>query len=194
MASQHGCNVTGIDLTPEYCEVASLLAAKVGLGDRVSYHQGSALATPFTDGSFDGAYMIHVGMNIADKAKLFREVHRVLAPEATFGIYDILRGPSGGHLEFPVPWATTAEASFLASMEELRDTLGEAGFEVETTTDRTEFAKEFFARLRKQAGESPSPVGLHLVMGEDFPTKAANMARNVNEGRCAPWEVVCRRR
>jgi len=26
-------------------------------------HQGSALAMPFADNQFDGAYMLHVGMN-----------------------------------------------------------------------------------------------------------------------------------
>ena len=33
---------------------------------------------PFDSGTFDGAYEIHVGMNIADKASVFREVARVL--------------------------------------------------------------------------------------------------------------------
>src|SRR3990170_204516 len=51
-----------------------------GLGGKVSYRQASALALPFENNTFDGAYMQHVGMNIADKAKLFGEVHRVLKP------------------------------------------------------------------------------------------------------------------
>ena len=77
---------------------------------------------------------------------------------------------------------------------ELSRLLGEAGFEIERQTDRTEFALEFFHRLRKQAGEGPPSLGLHILMGEDFPTKVANMVRNVEESRCAPWEIVCRRR
>ena len=78
-AHEHGCRVTGIDLSPEYVNVTNALATRVGLDERVSCESGSALALPFAPGSFDGAYMLHVGMNIEDKAKLFAEVRRVLA-------------------------------------------------------------------------------------------------------------------
>src|SRR5476649_2256272 len=90
-ADAHGCRVTGIDLSGEYVGVANALAARVGLGKRVSCEQGSALALSFAPESFDGAYMLHVGMNIDDKAKLFAEVRRVLVPSGLFGIYDVMR-------------------------------------------------------------------------------------------------------
>jgi ubiquinone/menaquinone biosynthesis C-methylase UbiE len=54
-------------LTDEYVETGRVLCGWVGLGERVSLHQGSALSMPFADGAFDGAYMLHVGMNIEDK-------------------------------------------------------------------------------------------------------------------------------
>jgi SAM-dependent methyltransferase len=194
VAANHGCHVTGIDLTPEYCEVAEMLADKVGLSDKVSYQRGSVLAMPFDDDAFDGAYMLHVGMNIADKPALCREVHRVLKRGAVFGIYDILEGPAGGELTFPVPWSRIPDTSFLASIDELRGMLLEAGFGIEHDTNRTEFAVDFFRQLRQQAGAGPPPLGLHILMGEDFPTKVANMVRNVEQGHCAPWEIICRRR
>ena len=81
-AQNHGCRVTGVDLTEEYVAVAEALARRVGLGASVSYKHGSALSLPFAPGAFDGAYMIHVGMNIEDKARLFAELRRVLAPGA----------------------------------------------------------------------------------------------------------------
>ena len=133
-------------------------------------------------------------MNIADKATLFREVRRVLKPCAVFGVYDILEGPARGDLVYPVPWSTIPETSFLASVDELRGMLDEAHFDIERETDRTEFALEFFHRLRQQGGEGPPPLGLHILMGEDFSTKISNMVCNVEEGRCAPWEIICRRR
>ena len=43
---------------------------------------------PFAPGSFEGAYLFHVGMNIENKAQLFAEIRRVLAPSGVF-----LRGP-----------------------------------------------------------------------------------------------------
>ncbi len=51
LASTYKCKITGIDLTDEYCRVATELASRVGLSDSVQYQHGSALAMPFTDGS-----------------------------------------------------------------------------------------------------------------------------------------------
>ena len=82
MARRFGCRVAGIDLTAEFCEVARLLTARLGLEDRVSFRQGDALALPFDDEAFDGAYSMNVSMNIADKRALYRGIRRVLKPGA----------------------------------------------------------------------------------------------------------------
>jgi SAM-dependent methyltransferase len=188
------CRVTGIDLVPEFCAVARLLTEKVGLAGKVEFHQGSALAMPFADGSFDGAYTMHVAMNIENKPALYREIHRVLKPEAIFGIYDILAGAEPGPLIYPVPWASTGETSFLASIGEMVALLEHAGFEILLRTDRTKFALEFVERMRQRAAAGLPPLGIHLVMGEGFQEKIGNLRANVEAGRCGPWEIVCRRR
>ena len=101
--SRYGSQVTGIDLTREYVETGNTLCKWVGPHKRVFLQEGSALAMPFAERSFDGAYMLHVGMNIEDKEKLADEVARVLRSGSVFGIYDVMRtGP--GDLAFPVPW------------------------------------------------------------------------------------------
>jgi ubiquinone/menaquinone biosynthesis C-methylase UbiE len=79
LARRHGCDVTGIDLTEEFVTVARALTRRLGM-EGVRFEQGSALAMPFSAGSFDAATLIHVGMNIADKGQLFREVKRILVP------------------------------------------------------------------------------------------------------------------
>src|SRR6516162_5102691 len=91
VASHYGCQVTGIDLTPEFIETGKVLCGWVGLDSRISLRQGSALEMPFADRAFDRAYMLHVAMNIDDKAKLCSEVSRVLRPNSLFGIYDVMR-------------------------------------------------------------------------------------------------------
>jgi MPBQ/MSBQ methyltransferase len=55
LASHFGCRVTALDLTEEYCEAARKLTEMVGLADRVTVRQGSALDLPFADAEFDGA-------------------------------------------------------------------------------------------------------------------------------------------
>lgn len=71
-ARRFGCRVSGIDLTAEFCELARHLTRLVGLEERVRFELGNALAMPFADASFDGAYSMNVSMNIADKGALYR--------------------------------------------------------------------------------------------------------------------------
>ena len=81
-AHRFGCNVTGIDLTAEFCDVADDLTRLLGLEGKVRFEVGDALAMPFATGGFDGAYSMNVSMNIADKGGFYREIHRVLKPGA----------------------------------------------------------------------------------------------------------------
>ena len=121
--------MTGIDLTEDYVRTAEALARRVGLAGRVRYRQGSALALPFARGTFDGAYMMHVGMNIEDKPALFAEARRVLKPGGVFAVYDVMR-TGEGELRFPLPFAATPETSFVARPAEYRRALAAAGFEI----------------------------------------------------------------
>jgi len=191
-ASEHACEVTGIDLSGEYADVANALAARVGLGERVCCRQGSALALPFAPGSFDGAYMFHVGMNIEDKARLFAEVRRVLAPAGAFGIYDVMR-VAAGDLHYPVPWTGSADVSFVEDAESYKKLLVAAGFEVLKERSRRDFALEVFAQMRaKGAGGAPAPLGLHIVMGASAGQKVKNMMGDITAGLIAPTELICR--
>jgi MPBQ/MSBQ methyltransferase len=193
-AHSYGCHVTGIDLTPEYVEVAKALARRVGLEKRVTYVSGSAVAMPFPAASFDAAYMLHVGMNIENKAKLMDEVRRVLKPGAVFGVYDVMR-TGDGDLAFPVPWARTARTSFVVRPGAYRRRLDCAGFDLAHERDRAEFAIEFFRDLRARvAAAGMPPLGLHIVMGKDFQDKTGNMIANLERKLIAPIEMIGRSR
>lgn len=194
IADRWQCHVTGIDLVSEFCEVARLLTDKVGLASKVDFRQGSALSMPFAAGTFDGAYTMHVAMNIADKPALYREIHRVLKSDAIFGIYDILTGPAPAPLTFPVPWASTADTSFLASIGEMVAILERAGFEILARSDRMAFAREFLERVRQRVAAGLPAPGAHIVMGAGFKEKMGNLAANIQARRCGPWEIICRRR
>jgi SAM-dependent methyltransferase len=195
MAREHGVRVIGIDLTPEYVTVAEMLTQRAGLADRVEFRQGSAAALPFDDEAFDAATLMHVGMNLPDKPAVFASVWRVLRPRGVFAVYDIMR-TADGEIDFPVPWATTPSTSFVQTPEAYRQALADAGFTVEQERDRSDFALDFFRRLRarQQADGGPPPLGLHLTMGSNAPQKVANMLSNLESGLIAPIEMLCRRR
>ena len=71
-ARTYGCQVTGMDLTEEYVETGNTLCSWLGLENRVKLSQGNALAMNLPDATVDKAFMLHVGMNIPDKASLAR--------------------------------------------------------------------------------------------------------------------------
>jgi ubiquinone/menaquinone biosynthesis C-methylase UbiE len=194
IALAYGCQITGIDLTAEYCEVANTLAARLKLSDRVRFQEGNALAMPFKDATFDAAVTQHVAMNIADKAALYREVARVLKPGGKFGVYDLLQG-EGGPVHFPVPWAREPSTSFLATPDEMRAHLAAAGFEIVSWTDTSEAGKEWFKAVGKRIAESGAPpLGFHVLLGPDFAEMAKNQVRNLVEDRIRPTEIIAVKR
>lgn len=168
-----------------------MLCTWVGLGDRVTLEQGDATATHYAEGTFDKAFMMHVGMNIEDKQALASELHRVLRPGGQLGVYDIMR-TGDADLVFPVPWATTASESRVSSPGEYKAALEAAGFRMVAEHDRDSFALEFFAELQARAGGAggPAPLGLHILMGETAPEKVRNMIANVSQQRIAPVELI----
>jgi ubiquinone/menaquinone biosynthesis C-methylase UbiE len=191
VAATYQCTVVGIDLTEEFCRVAGMLAERVGLGDRVEYRPGNALAMPFSDGSFDAAYTQHVAMNIEDKAQLYAEVWRVLKPGARFGIYDLLQG-DGGDVLYPVPWARDRTTSFLVRPAALRALLETAGFAVESWRDTTAESRLWMEETKARAAEPNAPPSmLRLLFAEDAQTIVQNLARNLLEDRVAPTQVIC---
>ena len=193
IAREFGCRVTGIDLTHEYCRVATMLAERTGLSHLVSYRQGDALNLTFRDRAFDAAWTQHVAMNIPDKATLYREMDRVLKPGGVLAIYDILAGP-GGPILFPVPWARLPETSFLVTPAQLRSLLEGTGFKISVWEDTTAAARGWFTAVATKIQQSGlPPLGFHLLLGSDFQVMAQNQRRNLEEGRILLARVVARR-
>lgn len=190
VASATGAHVTGIDLTAEFVETGRALTEWTGLSDRVQLIEGSVLDLPLEAESMDAAYMIHVGMNIADKVGIAREAKRVLKPGGIFAIYDVMQIREG-HMDYPAPWASSADQSALAPPETYEAALKSVGFEVSDRIDRTTFAKQFFADLAaaQSRADGPPPLGLHLIMGNDTALKVQHMVRNIEGGLIAPIEI-----
>ena len=186
LAATYGCRVVGVDLSEPFVDAARYLTERTGQGGQVSFETGSALELPFETARFDAALLQHVAMNIADRAHLYGEIRRMLKPAGKFATFDVVA--NSGEPRFPVPWARTPDTSFLLSAAATRAAIEAAGFRVLTFQDDTEAAKGWFAELRA-SGPPPSP-NLSLVMGPDIAEAAANLGRNLMEGRLAILTAV----
>ena len=193
LAKEFGCRVTGLDLTAEFVEIAKMLARRTALADRVGYRQGDALDLPFADASFELVWCQNAAMNIADRDRLYGEMRRVLKPSGRLAIQDVAAGP-GGEPYYPTPWAKDKSISFLFAPQTTRATLEAVGFRVIAWHDTTEEALEqYIARTKAAASATPPPLGLHIMIGPDFPTVSKNMLRNLEEHRIRLINAVLER-
>ena len=176
LASTLDCRVDCVELSADYCAGARLLNRLTGLDGRVAVHNASALDLPFPAGTFDAVWMQNVGMNIADKARLYAEVHRVLRPGGRFAFQEIIAGDVATSY-FPLPWATDPADSSLIPTDELLSLLRETGFVTELFEDTSE------AHLR--ATPTPAtPGALTLaVFVDDLGEKAGNARCSFQEGQ-----------
>ncbi len=194
LAAEHGCRVTGIDLTPDYIELAKRLTERMGLSRACSFRQGSVLDLPFADASFDAAVTFHVAMNIQDRPRFYGELARVLKPGAPLCVFDVMKGPEPG-MRYPVPWAETEATSFLRSRDETAALLADAGFAVEAENNLRQFALDYFrdmpAKIAKAGG--PPPLGLHLLTGPNGTEKFANYYGALEVHMVEPVILVAKR-
>jgi len=191
LATEYGCSVTGIDLTAAYCDVATMLSERVGLGDRTTFRQASALAMPLPDDAFDCVWTEHVQMNIADKHGFYSEIARVLRPGGRLVFHDVFAGPRSD-VVFPVPWAEVPELSSLIAPGELRTAIDAIGYTVAEWRDVTADALAFF----EAASGNPAPprTTIGLLMGSTAPVKLRNMIRNLDENRLTVLQCALRLR
>ncbi len=182
LAATYGARVTGIDLSAEFVETATDLTSRVGMGDRVSFVTTAGESLPFDDGTFDGAFMVHVATNIPDKQAVFTEVHRVLQPGARFALFEQVR-TADGELRYPLPWADDERSSFVEDLAAYTTALEGAGFRVEEVEDRT------------TSTLGPAPTGglsPALVFGPAFVERVGNNVAATHAGTLGAILIVAR--
>jgi SAM-dependent methyltransferase len=192
-AAKFACRVTGVDLTPDFCAAAEALNAATGLAGRVTIIEGSALALPVPDASFDAAYSQNVIMNIADKKQFYREAFRALRPVGRLALSNLCAGPAGEPY-FPVPWATTRDTSFLSDPEEMRADLLAVGFDIVSFRDITEAMREVQRRTRERLERGDMPrIAVDIIMGERAREMQVNSGRSIEDGRGIAIEALVRK-
>jgi SAM-dependent methyltransferase len=189
LAASPGCQVECIDLSPGYFVAASLLNRITGLEERIGVHVGSALDMPFASQSFDVAWMQNVGMNIADKRKLYEETCRVLKPGGRFAFQEMVAGKTAATY-FPLPWATDPADNALVTAGEMSAMLSEVGFEADYFADVSEDPLPPPADGTPE-GVAQAPLSLSVYV-DDLVQKADNAARSLRERQIRLYRGVFR--
>jgi ubiquinone/menaquinone biosynthesis C-methylase UbiE len=182
LADEYNCQATGIDLSNEYIRTAKKLSKLVKLDSKTSFVQGDAASLPFGDNMFDVVWTQHVQMNIPDKEKLYSEISRVLKPGGHFLYYDILK-KADGEVNYPMPWASTSDMSFLFKETDMDDFLTQFGLTKEQSNDQTQAGIDFFNALVAKLKEfGPPKMGLNVLMGETTKPKLMNLLNHLKSG------------
>jgi SAM-dependent methyltransferase len=137
--------VIGVDMTPDMLSKARANAEKLG-AENVEFRLGEIEHLPVEDGTVN-AIMSNCVINLSpDKAQVFREAHRVLAPGGRLAISDVVAIAE-------IPEALRADAASISgcvggasTVQEVESMLRDAGFEsvrVEVVPESAAFIKEW---------------------------------------------------
>ncbi len=85
LVAQAGCHAVGADFSQPAITAGSSRVKSQGLEARIALRQANLNdPLPFAAGSFDAVVSLDVILHLRDRAKVFREVARVLLPEGRF--------------------------------------------------------------------------------------------------------------
>ncbi len=172
VARSTGCAVVGVDITPAYVDAAQALTHTAGLSEQARF-VCSDIAT-FDRTTFDAAYTMHVQMNVADKKTYFTEIAHRLRPGAHFATFEVCRSGDAQPTP-PLPWSLDGTDSFLATVDELRDTIRSSGFKLVEWVDETAWVRQWFEDLAASLSFGASQAALPALL-TDGPTRMLNFA------------------
>jgi len=85
LARAKGCDVVGVDQSPEMLAAGRQRVAAAGLADRIQLVQGTAENLPFGDRTFDALTFTYLLRYVDEPALVLKELARVVRPGGTVG-------------------------------------------------------------------------------------------------------------
>ncbi|QFU02831.1 Demethylrebeccamycin-D-glucose O-methyltransferase [Halomonas sp. THAF5a] len=196
LAAAFGSEVTGLDITPAFVEVAQWLSRATGLDDRTHFLCADAARVPLPDASVEVVWCQHALMNMPDAAAVLAEWWRLLVPGGRVLLHEVVAGDEASPLLLPVPWARDAATSHLRSRHALEALLTAGGFVPVAVQDVTAAALEWRRKHSRREGEAaasgPALPGPGLIFGEVFAEMGRNLRDNLAADRVRIIEGVFR--
>ena len=185
LVDRFDCKVDAIDLSEEFTRTAQDLDELVALKGRIQHRVGSVLDLPYGLETFDVVWCQNVSMNVSDKNAMFAEAFRVLRPGGVY-VMSHIGEVDDAKVEFPLPWAMSADTSFTTRPEDFLTMLKEAGFEKIVDHAKGVPLAPPPAMVEGQPDDS-------AAMGDDMPERRANSGRGVASGNLVPMLVTAQR-
>ncbi len=89
--------ITGLDISKSFVEIARRNAARAGLN--IDFREGNASAMPFQDNTFDFTFCQAAFKNFSEPVRAIAEMHRVLRPGGLSVISDLRRDAPAEEIE-----------------------------------------------------------------------------------------------
>jgi ubiquinone/menaquinone biosynthesis C-methylase UbiE len=170
---QHQSCVISIENSAEFCQTAQLL--NDCLSNNVITLRGDGQVLPFSAEAVDMVLLQHVLPNIENKEVLVNEIQRVLKPGGQLVIHEVFAGETGS-LHYPVPWASTADQSYMIKVEDFISLCKQAHLTKSFWQDVSQDSLLWYKKLRERSHKhAVNKLNIELIFGDKF----SNMTDNI---------------
>lgn len=180
LVRDHGAgSVVGVDVQPEFVDLAGERSVAAGLGDRVTYRLIEPGPLPFDGSSFDVVFSKDAIIHVHEKEALFGEAFRVLRPGGRLLVGDWLRGHEDALTPQVEAFIEAAGHAFaMVSLRDIAAMVARVGFAAVEVDDR---------RLW-YLGEATTE--LERLRGEMRPGFVERWGEDAARGEIQFWEVL----